>query len=119
MENNVNYGHLKVMKEQAKKAKEEKYLEASKRRLENILETKIRTAFIGALAAFEEQFGGLWGHDCDNRTPEQEEMLQVWDKTRTQVLNNGNNQIRAAKQEVENHVVKWNRHNYEFIPKER
>lgn len=116
---NLNHGQLKILSEQAKNAREKRYLEASKNRLEKIVETKIRTAFIGALAAFEEKFGSLWGHDKDDITPEQEEMYNIWEDARTQILNNGNNQIRAAKQEIENHVIKWNRYKYEFIPRER
>lgn len=111
-----SYAQMGVLKKRAKEVSEQKYLDASKKRLEKIIGTKIRTAFIGALAAFEEEFGFLWGHDIDGPvTDEQKDLAQIWENVRTQILNNGNHQLRAAKQELENHLIKWNRYQYTLL----
>jgi hypothetical protein len=105
-----------------RKANEEKKLEACRKRLDKIVTTKIRTSFVGALAKFEEDFGFLWGHNksIEQLTPEEKEMRELWDQTRTAVLNNGNNQLRGAQTEISMHVVSWNRYTMEmpFKPRE-
>ena len=99
----------------AREARQQKFLESSRRRLDKIVSTKIRTTFIGAIAAFEEEFGFLWGHGSDRElTDGQYNMRELWEKARTRVLNNGNNQIRAASNEIDNHLVHWNRYNLEI-----
>ena len=40
----------------------EQYKENSKKRLLNNIKKKFDTTIIGSLAAFEEEFGYLWGH---------------------------------------------------------
>ena len=40
----------------------EQYQENSKKRLLNNIKKKFDTTIIGSLAAFEEEFGYLWGH---------------------------------------------------------
>lgn len=67
---------------------------------EDILRKKIQTTMIGALARFEEGFGYLWGHNQDSLTPKQLEFKNMWDKVRTEILNNGNDQIRAGISEM-------------------
>lgn len=116
-ENNLSYAQLKAMKNRAKIASEEMFLERSRKRLDTIVSTKIRTAFIGALAAFEDEFGFLWGHNVSSETltDEQESMRNLWENVRTAVLNNGNAQLRAVKNEIANHVIKWNRYRTDFI----
>jgi len=115
----LSHGQMKAMSAKMKQAKEERYLEQSRRRLDKIVSTKIRTAFIGALAAFEEEFGFLWGHDIpeDQLTGEQKEMRELWNTARTNVLNNGNTQLRAVRNEIANQTVKWNRHHIDFVVK--
>lgn len=92
----------------------EKFLKQSKERLEKIAETKLKTSFIGALNQFEIEFGHLWGLNSTQPTPEQQEMRKKWDRVRTSVLNNGNNQIRNLKKELEYYDIKWNRYHVEF-----
>jgi hypothetical protein len=92
---------------------QQRYQEASRRRLARILKKKITTSFIGALARFETFFGpDIWGHgkpeeDC---TPEQLAWREVWEQCRTEVLNNGNNQLRAVENEIVQYCVNWNRY---------
>ncbi len=112
----INHGQLKALKNKMKDSTKERFLEQSRRRLEKIVSTKIRTSFIGALAAFEEEFGFLWGKDSDENdlTKEERDMLELWIRARTSVLNNGNTQLRAVRNEISNQTVKWNRHHIDF-----
>jgi hypothetical protein len=111
----VDVNKLKAIRNKIRKENEQKYLENSKERLGKIITTKIRTSFIGALSQFEENFGFLWGHGNNEVLTEEEAIMQeVWERTRTAVLNNGNNQIRAVKNEIECNTVHWDRYTMEF-----
>ena len=115
MEEPIDFRKLKSLKDKIRSENKDKYLENSKKRLEKIISTKIRTSFIGAISTFEEAFGFLWGHDNpDDLTEEEQIMKEVWEKTRTSILNNGNNQIRAVKSEVANHSIEWQRYRMEL-----
>lgn len=88
-----------------------RFKQDSRKKLTSIIEKKIRTAFIGALSQFEQRFGHLWGHRLpdDECTGEQLAMRVVWDETRTNILNNGNTQLRAAQSELLQYEVAWQR----------
>lgn len=58
------------------------------------IEKRIQTTMIGALAKFEENFGHLWNTQEDSE--EAEKYWDIWEHTRNQILNNGNNQLRSA-----------------------
>lgn len=91
----------------------QRYLEASRRRLGEILEKKLRTTFIGAISAIEESaFGRLWGHGLrpEERTADQQKWYDVWQQVRTKILNNGNNQLRAVHNELSLYQVEWLRY---------
>jgi len=105
----------------AKKNSQRKYETNSKKRLMNNVAKKLQTTMIGALAQFEKQFGELWGIDEDigNLTPEQQFYRSKWESVRTEVLNNGNNQIRAAMDELSQYTITWNRFQTSFIVKGR
>jgi hypothetical protein len=105
-------GQMRALVGRAKEARTAMYLEQSRNRLDKIVSTKIRTSFIGALAAFEEAFGFLWGKGKDEAdlTPQERSMFELWIQARTRALNNGNTQLRAAQTEIANHVVSWNRY---------
>ena len=115
----LNRKQLLGMRQQYKRINEEKRLEDCRRRLDKIVSTKIRTSFIGAIAKFEEKFGALWGQDKkeDELTEEELQMRRLWDGVRTAILNNGNNQLRSAQNEIANHVVSWNRHHMDLVVK--
>lgn len=107
---------MRALAKRASEAREQRFTDSSRKRLDKIVSTKIRTSFIGALAAFEEHYGFLWGKDKDptTLTTAEKDMLALWTETRTQVLNNGNAQIRAAQTEIANHVIKWNRYHIDL-----
>jgi len=94
-----------------------RYGDGSRRRLQKILEKKLTTSFIGALARFEALFGSLWGHGKDESELTENELAwrDLWVEARTEVLNNGNNQIRAIQQELQQYECWW--HGYQTVLK--
>lgn len=96
----------------ARLAKTERFAEDSKKRFDKILSTKVNTVMIGAIAAFEESFGFLWGKGKaqEDLTTEELEFSELWQNVRNKVLNNGNNQLRALKNELANNNVTWKRY---------
>ena len=111
----MDFKSLKALKKKMQEESQQRYLDESKKRLSKIVETKLKTAFIGALSNFEQEFGFLWGHEQKSGpTEEQEFMKEIWERTRTSVLNNGNNQIRAVKSEIANHSIEWQRYQTEL-----
>lgn len=106
----LSHAQLKKLKERVKKVREERYQEQSRKRLDNIISKKIRTTFIGAIAAFEEEFGFLWGKDKNGRTEEEQQMYDLWQQARTKILNHGNAQLRGAQNEIANNQISWNRY---------
>jgi hypothetical protein len=115
----LSFEQMRVLRDQAKRANEEKRLEACRRRLDSIISKKIRTTFIGAIAKVEESLGFLWGHGKNEAdlTPDEAEMAAVWNQVRTDILNIGNNQLRGAQTEIAQHVVSWNRYQTNFVIK--
>jgi hypothetical protein len=62
---------------------------------------RFQTSMIGSLARIEDNFGYLWGHNSDKPlTDKQKEFLDLWEYTRTSILNHGNNQMRDAIDEI-------------------
>jgi hypothetical protein len=98
--------------------KEEKYKDNSKRRLLNTLKKKFDTTIIGSLAAFEEQFGELWGHGLPEEKLDEDQIYwrDAWMEARAKVLDNGNANLRAAQNEVSQYTLSWNRYvtNFQF-----
>lgn len=109
----------KKMLEMAKRANDERYANNSKEQLKRAITTKFKTTMIGSLSVFEDLFGYLWGHGKDPKdlTKTELEFKRSWDIARTDVLNNGNNQMRAVLQEVDGYTVKWNKLTTDFIIK--
>ena len=72
---------------------------------------------IGSLASFEEAFGLLWGIGTryEDLTPEQAKFRDLWEETRTAVLNKGNTQLRGAMDELSEYTTEWNRHTTTLI----
>jgi hypothetical protein len=97
-----------------------KYETESKTRLQKIITTKLRTSFIGALSSFEQNFGEIWGYGISEAdlTDKQRKWRELWDLCRTNVLNNGNHQIRSCENEIMQYIVYWNRHQNIFKQKE-
>ncbi len=88
------------------------YNEESRKRLMKIIQTKLRTAFICPLSKFEQYFGELIGYKkSDNELSLTElKLRKLFESFRNDVLNNGNNQIRALEKELTEYTIKWNRH---------
>ena len=95
----------------------ESYRRQSKDRLSEIMRKKIKTTMIGAIATLEEQFGFLWGEglDEDELTPEQDEMRDIFEEVRNEILNKGNHQIRNVDAELNQYDVVWERYNIHFV----
>ena len=56
---------------------------------------RILTTTIGSLARFEKYFGFIWGQNKDYLTPQEEQMLDLWEEARHEILNLGNKQMRS------------------------
>jgi hypothetical protein len=75
------------------------------------IEKRFKTTMIGSLARFEEAFGYLWEEPSDK----QDMFDRLWEDTRNNVLNNGNNQLRAAIDELADYLY----HNNNQQPKRK
>ena len=115
MEEQDNLGDYKKLREQTKNYNDEKYRESSKKRLMKNVERKFKTTMIGALASFEKYFGELWGHEEGGLSEEQIKMKQFWEQARTEILNNGNSQLRIAQEEIAQYTMTWNRYHIDFV----
>ena len=97
--------------------KDRMFREESKKRLKRIIAKKIRTTMIGALSAIERKFGFLMGFDehgqdkCQPLDDEERLIREIYEELRREILDLGNNQIRAAEAEIDNHDVRWLRYN--------
>lgn len=124
-----DYRSLEEIRNSYKKPNKEelskKYLEDSKKRFIKILETKMKTTFIGALSEFERKFGFMWGDDnynsnniaakqlkeCLEKNGFGEEIWrEIWQEARDRILTNGNNQLKAMMNELETYTLHWNRY---------
>jgi hypothetical protein len=77
-----------------------------------VRKTKMRTTFIGALSEVEDNFGYLWGHGktYEELTDTERKFKKLWDTTRNNILNNGNNQYRSIEKEMNSYDIEWQRH---------
>jgi hypothetical protein len=60
------------------------------------IEKKFTTIMIGSLARFESNFSYLW----DENAPNGDEFYNKWEKTRYEILNFGNHQLRLGIEEL-------------------
>jgi len=79
----------------------------SKDRLKIEAKKRIRTTMVGAIASIERHFGHLWGYDEPNKTPQEQEMLQVFKDLRTEIFDKGNDQIKFVESEIDKYDVEW------------
>ena len=62
---------------------------------------RFETTIIGSLARIENNFGYLWGHDTNHSlNAQQQKFEELWEFTRTSILNHGNKQMREAIDEI-------------------
>lgn len=91
-----------------KQLREKKYKADSKDRLSKILKKKIQTTMIGALSSIEENLAFLW--EDDNIKINKEEMKNIYNKIRSEILDRGNNQARNVDAELAQYEVEWLRY---------
>ena len=85
--------------------------ERSTNRLKKEIKKRIQTTMIGSLSSVEKYFGFLWGEDSDSEpTAKQEQMREIFEEMRTEILDKGNTQIRNADAEIETYYVTWNKY---------
>lgn len=84
--------------------------ERSKSRLKKEIKKRIQTTMIGSLSSIEKYFGFLWGEESDSPTEKQEQMREIFEEMRTEILDKGNTQIRNAEAEIETYDVTWNKY---------
>lgn len=94
----------------------QRYSQQSRERLKRNIETKIRTTMIGSLSLVESKLGFLWGQGKPRGqlTEQESAMEELKDELRTEILNNGNNQLRAAIAEINQYEITWNRYQYDL-----
>lgn len=87
---------------------------------EQSLSKRFQTTMIGAIYAFEESFGYLWGFDKDDHelTESEKRFRLKWENTRNNILNNGNHQMRSAIKDLYRSNKSSNSYyNYKFYPR--
>ena len=94
----------------------DRYQENSKKRLLNNIKKKFDTTIIGSLAAFEEEFGYLWGHGkpLEELTDDELDFRDMWNDVRAKILDNGNFNLRSAQTEISQYTLSWNRYVTKF-----
>ena len=98
-----------------KKIREAKYKLDSKERLSKILKKKIQTTMIGALSSIEENLGFLWNSNSDKPlTKDQEQLKDLYNKIRSEILDKGNNQARNIDAELAQYDVEWLRYSIQM-----
>jgi len=82
----------------------------------NILTKRFQTTMIGSLFEFEQSFGYLWGLDKDDSelTEQQRKFRELWEDTRNEILNNGNNQLRKCLSDLEKTQTNNIKYSYNF-----
>lgn len=71
-----------------------------------IAEKRIETTMIGALSRFENIFGYLWGQHKNHNEPLTDKEIyfdNLWQDVRNNILNHGNQQIRALQNDMNKH----------------
>jgi len=115
MERELDYTSLIKAKMTRTADREKKYKVDSRDRLKKISVTKVKTTMIGALSAIEKHLGFLWGLDEDGNeprtlSPEEQQLKDVYEELRSEILDIGNQQIRNLSTELEQYEVSWNRY---------
>ena len=112
----ITHYKLAASSHKRKQMQDKSYKDKSKKRFSSILNTKMKTSFIGAISAFEKHFGFLWGHGKDEAelTEAESQMREIWEETRADILDNGNTQLRAIINEINNYTITWDRYHLDF-----
>lgn len=99
------------LRKEAEKKNQIIYRKASANKLSKNIEKKIRTTFVGDINTVEKYFGELWGHGKEYKdlTEAEKRERKVWDACRKEMLDKGNNELRAAQTEISEYTIEWNR----------
>ena len=100
------------------KPEETLYQQQSRERLKKILEGKMRTVMIGAIASVEECFS-TWLKLKGRRTEDEQDFFEAFQDCRSEILDKGNAQIRNLDEEMKQYVMDWKRYNYKISQAER
>jgi|TARA_R110000751_G_scaffold65923_2_gene134733 hypothetical protein len=94
-----------------------RFKDVSKKRLLSNINKKFNTTIIGSLAAFEELFGDLWGHGLEYQDLDEDQKYwrDHWLDVRTQILDAGNSNSRAAQSEIAEYSLSWNKYVTNFV----
>jgi len=114
-----DYYEMKKISNMTKKLSQEKFNNNSRNRLRNNIQKKFQTTMIGALAAFEDEFGELWGNGLDIHELDRDQLeeRERWERVRSKILDGGNYQSRCAAEEISHYTVSFNRYVTKFIVK--
>lgn len=113
----IRRSYDRVLGQRQKNCEKDKLLlqHKSKERLRLAIEKKFQTCFIGVINSVEEHFGDLWGKfSNEEKTAFQAKVLKRWKILRREMLDKGNDQLRAMLKETEEYDVVWNGHNIRF-----
>lgn len=118
---NLNHLEMKRLKEAARQANEARYLRSSKDRLKGIIERKFTTSMIGTLKRIENYFGFLWAHGKadEELTDKEQQMKEIWQMLRVEILDLGHGELRAiVEEEFPQYTIKWDKYKTSFIVKD-
>jgi hypothetical protein len=102
-----DFGELVRQQSDYKKKREDKFKNDSKNLLSKTLRKKVETTMIGALSSIEEHLSFLWDSNGKEPTPEQQMMLDLYQKVRSEILDKGNTQARNIDAELSQYEVNW------------
>lgn len=68
----------------------------SKRQLEKNIRKMGEIIMIGAIASIEQRFGFLWGKDKQEYTEEENQLYEIWENLRKDILDKGNANIQKT-----------------------
>lgn len=94
---------LRLVNARRNTVRQERRVKNAKGRLSVFMRKRLQTAFIGALDRFEQEFGGeLWQHgEHPSQLDEDGKYYrEKWARCRDSVLENGNDQIDLAQEEI-------------------
>lgn len=105
------FGKMARLRKESEEKNKILYRKTSANKLAKNVEKKIRTTFIGDINTVEKYFGELWGHGKEYKdlTEAEKRERKVWDACRKEMLDKGNNELRAANAELSEYTIEWNR----------
>lgn len=113
MDDDDYFANKKLVDERRKRNLEKQSL-YSRNQIKTEFEKRIKTTMIGALSSFEKGFGEYMGINNDNPSPKQQELCDIWEDVRQEILDRGNKQIRSMLDELDCYEIKYNRYQYKF-----